>query len=633
MPPAYRDEEYAGRATIPPLTDDESETESGPDLHVRGADDDDYDDTHGLPAPVWLREQASNLTNKWIPPRLRKAGRAVVRWVKGPVPPRELHIDGIFPKIQEAPLRLLDRYVPKKRHRIALLVAFYATWFLTWSLLVRHRATTGYIKGYGAPTNLWCGASFWRDENGCGLNGNDCRPFSVAHLAFRCPANCEQTHLLEDHIVGNQTLIYQGLVVGGPKADDPDSLAVYRGDSFICQAAIHAGVISKANGGCGVATLLGARSHFESSEAHGIKSAAFPATFPRSYTFQRLSESNNQCPTDSRWPTFVVTAVALILLSIFTTDPGVFFFSTFVILFFHVGLVSDPPNRSNIYELISTLFARLLPGCFIVFVLFITSARPLLTGLRAQLEKTIHWIRISGNMPKYLAIYGTMVLSLLILLLLPGQRLRIHHYILALLFMPGTAFRVRPSLVYQGLLLGLFINGAARWGYASIIQTPASLGFVDGGGSDGGGTGGGKWWGSTPPNVTATVGHGAHNITFDWGGLPSNTAIDGISILENDVERFRLYNDEELFWDDSSVTVPRHHRHRNPRDKDDVPEPTFFRFAFLSGSEHGIYSKPAAAERGQGFVSRQTVQVGLEHRFAFAFAYRCIGAVSVSRIS
>ncbi|RMD42197.1 hypothetical protein DV735_g2918, partial [Chaetothyriales sp. CBS 134920] len=524
MPPAYRDEEDAREPSIPPLTDDESEAESGRDFHVHGADDDDYDEAHGLPAPAWL-DHASSLTNRWIPPRLRKAGRVVVKWVKGPVPPRELHIDGIFPQIQEAPLRLLDRYVPKKRQRIALLVALYATWFLTWSLLVRHRATTGYIKGYGAPTNLWCGASFWRDENGCGLNGNDCRPFSVAHLAFRCPANCEQTHLLEDHIVGNQTLIYQGLVVGGPKADDPDSLAVYRGDSFICQAAIHAGVISNANGGCGVATLLGARSHFESSEAHGIKSAAFPSTFPRSYTFQRLSEANNQCPADSRWPTFVVTAVALVLLSIFTTDPAVFFFSTFVILFFHVGLVSDPPNRSNIYELISTLFARLLPGCFIVFVLFITSARPLLTGLRAQLEKTIHWIRISGNMPKYLAIYGTMVLSLLILLLLPGQRLRIHHYILALLFMPGTAFRVRPSLVYQGLLLGLFINGAARWGYASI----------------------------------------------------------------NDVERFRLYNDEELFWDDSSVTVP---RRRRPKDGDRA-EPTFFRFAFLTGSEHGLYSKPA----------------------------------------
>ncbi|RMZ90134.1 hypothetical protein DV736_g2643, partial [Chaetothyriales sp. CBS 134916] len=634
MPPAYRDEEDPGQPLIPPLTDDESDTESGPDLHVRAADDDD-DDGHDLPTPVWLREQAASLTSRWIPLSLRKAGRAVVMWVKGPVPPRELHIDGIFPKIQQAPIRLLDLYVPKRRHRIVLLVVLYATWFLTWSLLVKHHATSGYIKGYGSPTNLWCGSSFWRDDNGCGLNGNDCRPFSLAHLAFRCPATCEQTHLLEDHVVGNQTLIYQGLVVGGPKADDPESLAIYRGDSFICQAAIHAGVISKVNGGCGVATLLGARSHFEATEAHGIKSTAFPATFPRAYTFQRLSESHNQCPTDSRWPTFVVTAVALVLLAVFTTDPAVFFFSTFVILFFHVVLVSDPPNRSNFYELVSTLFARLLPGCFIVYVLYITSARPLLTGLRAQLEKTIlylgfcfigalnnytfaplipierftphdlaqpgagvalaiiissiivivisqiHWIRVSGNMPKYLAIYGAMVLSLLILLALPGQRLRIHHYILALLFMPGTAFQVRPSLVYQGLLLGLFINGAARWGYASIVQTPASLGFVDGGG------GGSTWWGAIPPNVTATVGHGARNITFDWGSLPPDTGIDGISILENDVERFRLYNDEELFWDDSSITVPR----RKPKDK--APEPSFFRFAFISGSEHGLYSKPA----------------------------------------
>ncbi|RMZ80476.1 hypothetical protein DV737_g2997, partial [Chaetothyriales sp. CBS 132003] len=541
MPPAYRDEEDPGQPLILPLTDDESDTGSGPDFH------------------------AANLTSRWIPLSLSRAGRAVVNWVKGPVPPIELHIDGIFPKIQQAPLRLLDVYVPKKRHRIVLLVAFYATWFLTWSLLVKHHATSGYIKGYGAPTNLWCGASFWRDDNGCGLNGNDCRPFSLAHLAFRCPATCEQTHLLEDHVVGNQTLIYQGLVVGGPKADDPESMAIYRGDSFICQAAIHAGVISKANGGCGVATLLGARSHFESTEAHGIRSTAFPATFPRAYTFQRLSESNNQCPADSRWPTFVVTAVALVLLAVFTTDPAVFFFSTFVILFLHVGLVSDPPNRSNFSELISTLFARLLPGCFIIYVLYITSARPLLIGLRAQLEKAIFYLGFC-----FIGALNNYTFAPLI----PIERFTPHD-----LAQPGAGL----ALIYQGLLLGLFINGAARWGYASIIQTPASLGFADGGAGDGGGT----WWGAIPPNVTATVGYGARNVTFDWGGLPPDTGIDGISILENDVERFRLYNDEELLWDDSAITVPR----RRPKGK--VPEPSFFRFAFLSGNEHGLYSKPA----------------------------------------
>ena len=634
MASRYRDEEEEGRREIPPLTDDESETESQDrTLQVRSRSGSDAPES-SLPIPVWLRESATSFRFKWIPLPLRKAGRAIATWVKGPVPPRELKIEPFFPKIQQAPIQLLDRYLPKKRHRIFLLILFYATWFLTWSLMLKHHATSGYIKGYGRPSNLWCGSNFWNANNGCGLNGNNCRPFSSAHLAFRCPANCEETHLLEDRIVGNQTLIYTGLVVGGPKADDPDSLPVYRGDSFICQAAIHAGIISNSNGGCGVASLIGSRSGYEASEHHGIKSIGFPSTFPRSFTFQHVSASQAQCPTDSRWPSFAVTAVALVLLSLFTSSPGVFFFSTFIIMMFHVGLVSDPPNAGNFYELISTLFSRLLPATFISYILYIACAIPLLTGLTAQIEKTvlylgfcfigalnnytfaplipierltphdlaqpgapfalamiisiiliivisqIHFIRISGNMPKYLAIYITFLLGLLILLLLPGERLRIHHYILALLFMPGTGFQTRPGLIYQGLLLGLFINGVARWGFSSIIQTPAALG-------ESGGGQGKSWWGAHSPNVTAVVAPDSSNITFSWGGLPNDTGIDGVSILINDVERHRLFTDEELFWHDDHVTLQRRRLER----EDEGPEMEFYRFAWMNGNQAGRYSK------------------------------------------
>jgi len=628
MGPEYRDDEEIVVRDIPILSDDDADVESQREqdqhLHVHSGSE------SSLPVPVWLRESARTFKYKWVPLPVRKATRTVVNWVKGPVPPRVLKIEPVFPKIQQAPIRLLDRYVPKKKHRFLLLTAVCASWFLTWSLMLKHHSTSGYIKGYGKPTNLWCGASFWNDDNGCGLNGNQCRPFSLAHLTFRCPANCKGTHLLEEHMVGNQSLKYQGLVVGGPKADDPESMAVYRGDSFVCQAAIHAGVITEAEGGCGVATLVGEHTDYQSTKAHGIESAAFPASFPRSFTFQRLSKSQTQCPTDSRWGMFVVTAIPLVLISLFTTSPATFFFSTFVILIFHVGLVSDPPNTANFYETLSILFGRLLPASFIAFIMYRFCAIPLLTGLTAQIEKTvlylgfcfigalnnytfaplipierltphdldqpgaplalaiivtvilaivisqIHFIRISGNMPKYLAIYVTMALTLIILLVLPGLRLRIHHYILALLFMPGTGFQIRPSLVYQGLLLGLFINGIARWGFDSIIQTPAALG-ESGGGHDG------SWWGSTAPNVTALVAPDASNITFNWGMLPKDTGIDGVSILINDVERWRGYTDEELYWNQEQVTIK-----RRKREKD---EPEFFRFAWMNGDRTGQYSK------------------------------------------
>lgn len=255
MSSSYRDEEDTIPPRIPPLTDDEDDGEPpNRDLNVDQSEAESS--TTSFPIPVWLRESAKSFKFQWVPLPMRKAGRAVVKWVKGPVPPRQLKIEPFFPKIQQAPIRLLDRYLPKRRHRIFLLVTFYAAWLLTWSLMLKHHATSGYIKGYGRPANIWCGASFWNDGNGCGLNGNNCRPFSSAHMAFRCPADCLSTHLLETHWVGNQSLRYQGLVVGGPKPDDANAIPIYRGDSFICQAAIHAGVITDANGGCGVVSGL-----------------------------------------------------------------------------------------------------------------------------------------------------------------------------------------------------------------------------------------------------------------------------------------------------------------------------------------------------------------------------------------
>jgi hypothetical protein len=41
--------------------------------------------------------------------------------------------------------------------------------------------------------------------------------------------------------------------------------------------------------------------------------------------------------------------------------------------------------------------------------------------------------------------------------------------------MPGTAFVTRPSAIFQGFLLGLFLEGIGRWGFDSILETPASL--------------------------------------------------------------------------------------------------------------------------------------------------------------
>lgn len=84
-------------------------------------------------------------------------------------------------------------------------------------------------------------------------------------------------------------------------------------------------------------------------------------------------------------------------------------------------------------------------------------------------------IWLSGRFRKYLMIYALFVVGLVLVASLPGLTLRIHHYILAMLLIPGCATRGKTALMFQGILLGLFLSGASRWGLAAIAETAGSL--------------------------------------------------------------------------------------------------------------------------------------------------------------
>ncbi|CAG8229525.1 unnamed protein product [Penicillium salamii] len=662
--------EGAAQIYVPPLLEDDDRL-----VDPEASEDLPPPDVETGILPVWLQESSKSFRWGWVPLPIRKVGRATANWVKGPDPPHVLLLKPLFPRVQELPVQYLDRLLPKRKHKTLLLLLLYVSWFLPWFLILLHSRSSGYIEGYGRPQTLSCSSNFWEFDNGCGMNGNDCRPFSSSSIPFRCPANCRDTILLEPHTVGNHTYNYQALVIGGPQEDSSES-ALYRADSFVCQAAIHAGAISN-DGGCGVVKLEGAAHSFPSVKRHGILSATFPSTFPKAFSFLRLSSPQASCPADPRWTLLGITAAAIGVLWLFCTSPPVLFFSSFFMVFCHTGLVGDPPSDPFLAELVSSLLSRLLPASFVVYVLYKFCAAPLLRPISSpvyQLSKmflflpplfigalnnytfarliplkrltpmdiqkqpgaklalafvipivlsivlTQAWqIRQGGLLPRYLKIYGTMALIILVLLPLPGLRLRIHHYILAILLMPGTAFPTRPSLVYQGLLLGLFINGVARWGFASIIETPAALGeqLPNGDGVNG-------WWGATYPNVTSSsvkislpesedTYRGNGNITFAlWEDeRMSKLAVDGISVLLNDVERWRGYLDEdkagEFTWHRHGhdglelQTSPRlvtrgvdtieesQSRLLGDDSSDAEPDDLFFRFAFLRGAEAGIY--------------------------------------------
>ena len=548
------------------------------------------------------------------PGPLKRATATVVNWVKGPDPPRIYKIRPLFAAYQAAPVALLDRYTPKRWHKALLLLAFHGCFLLCFVTILNKSAFSDEVPGYGSPLTISCTDTFWSPKNGCGVDGDGCRPFQNSTMPFRCPANCKRVQVLNPRAVGSQEINYRSLVIGGP-IDPSNSIetAAYRGDSFICSSAIHSGFITNSEGGCGVVSLVGERSNYPSVDQNGITSIGFDSNFPLSFGF--LPGTRAHCK-DLRWPLLAITIIFTTILSIFTASPSVYFVSIFCMLFFHVALVSDPPSLSNYYALVSSALGRFLPAAFCAYVIYRYCVRRQLEGLQAQIEKTILWLgpclvgclnnytfdripierltphdikqqpgaitalviivlaiffialgqawalRIEGRMPRYLAVYGLFVFTLLMLLAVPQMGLRIHHYILALLLLPGTAIQNRPSMVYQGLLVGLFINGIARWGFDSILQTPAELQ-------------GDALLGSALPNIIQPI-IGASNITFGWSAIPDG--FDGMSVLVNDVERFRGY----IYDGPSNFTWNR----RAP-----TGDPEYFRFGYMSGATPGDFTQ------------------------------------------
>jgi hypothetical protein len=584
---------------------------------------------------------------KWIPLPVWKAGRKVVVWVHGPKPPRRYRISPLFPAVQEFPLVISNRVLPKNRDRKLATFIVWAIWLIIFSLVKHQEESKAEIQGWGVPQDISCGATYWSPGNDCGIDGVDCRPFNASGTAFRCEAFCQSYQVLNPRAVGKQEVVYAPLVIGGPpndvaKDDDDYDLdrAVYRADSHICNAAIHAGVVSNTVGGCGVVRLVGTHVNYTASKRHGISSVGFDTYFPSSYMFDEPVECGS---LDNRWILLGVSVTITALLSLFTSSPAYFFWPTFVILFWQMGLASDPPTHSSTPALVSTLLARFLPAMFIAWVIFDKmGVRRTLDGLTAQIEKTVLWLggawvssldnytwskvipiqrlnahdleqqpgakaalvviiiilvaallwqawcyRQEGRLTPRLKFYGLILVGILLSLSLPGLSLRIHHYIIGLVLIPGTAMQTRVSLLFQGLLFGWFINGAARWGFDAILQTPDELQ------ND-------AQLGSALPeilepiislataNATATAAAvvsatatALSSITFKWGAVPVGGTYDGISVLVNDVERYRGY-----FGDDvSDWTWTRDQKEENLH----VPE--YFRFAYMSGTSTQDYTK------------------------------------------
>lgn len=158
----HRDDEERGVYVPPPLTDEESLGD--PDAPDGLLPEERGGEGHLHRLPIWIQESSKSFRWGWVPLPLRKAGRAVVRWVKGPVPPHQLLFTPLFPNIQALPVTYFERFFPKRKHKVALLLLLYLSWFLSWFLVLVHSASSGYIEGYGKPQTLSCAATYWYEQ-------------------------------------------------------------------------------------------------------------------------------------------------------------------------------------------------------------------------------------------------------------------------------------------------------------------------------------------------------------------------------------------------------------------------------------------------------------------------------------
>lgn len=291
-------------------------------------------------------------------------------------------------------------------------------------------------------------------------------------------------------------------------------------------AEYNSGIVSLSKGGCGSMQLIANYTNYIPTSGHGFSSIGFPTTFPIGF---RLSPSSNSSHcTDERMSALAMNVILTSLLFLlFRPKPIVILWCLFAVGYWHIIIFSLP---RSIPPPISDAFADFLPGLFMVYGIWRVAFRFVLpTFMRMPLEATVWYIgpfwvgvlanvtfgkipinrllasdvksrpgaltaliiivvvvlvialnqirviRKTGWLPHYAGWYLAGGLVLLVLALLPGLTLRLHHYIVALILLPATAFPTRLSAIYQAFLLGLFINGGAVFRWDSILQTASEV--------------------------------------------------------------------------------------------------------------------------------------------------------------
>lgn len=419
--------------------------------------------------------------------------------------------------------RLQRDWALNMKHWIVL-AALCIGWLFGFSVLVDNMWFQGEVQVQGvwtSPQSFACSDALWGRNAYCGLDGASCAPFSDTSFPFRCPSGCLGTTLLNSRTVGSLQYNYRPLVVGGGPAP-------YRADSFLCAAAQHAGVIGN-RGGCGVIRMVGTYVDYPSVTQNGVASIPFSGVFPSSFYVD--AAAGQQGCIDERWKLYVLDVVMtalvalvlrpmpVVLLYAVCADPS---WILSIVGFWHVNLVSElrdlpPPVGDAVGDFGPYLFVcfiiwkyglswvwpafRKLPLEFGIFSLGLWWIGVLLDVVFADVPlqrleahdiaqqpgaltsliviilvivgvgiNQVIVMRNAGVLHKFVTLYVLAGVILGLCAAVPGEGIRLHHYIIAIALLPACCFPTRLSLLASSILFGMFINGVARWGFDGLLQ-------------------------------------------------------------------------------------------------------------------------------------------------------------------
>lgn len=235
--------------------------------------------------------------------------------------------------------------VSSGRRRIAILAVLVFTWSLAFTTLSHdglppiQAQTTSTSTEWLPVKKLSCTDSFWVPDE-CGLNGEKCESIVNRFSAFQCPANCVRDGVVtgKPHLAGEREIIGQPLVIGGP---------IYRGDSYICPTAVHAGVVDDATGGCGVVKFMGMTNSFPGSSMSYVDSIEVETYFPLTFRFT-VESDDMDCPAprqDTKWALPYVSAAHTALVWRVTRSSTVRTIWSMAVIYAHLRSGQDATGK------------------------------------------------------------------------------------------------------------------------------------------------------------------------------------------------------------------------------------------------------------------------------------------------